>query len=211
MRGSLNRPILVAFSAVLAVLLLMFVGPAPIQAQTGRVTGTVRDSLTGQPVGGAEVVLVGANRRAATAEDGTYAVGNVPPGTYTLEVRRVGYAAARRTGLAVAAGRTATLDVRLIEIVSRLQEIVITGVQVSGDLRHARVLFTGSGRQGGVEDALAGLRSAAGFLRGQLGRTLHLRYAPELVFEADDSVERSLHVAALLKQVMPRQGDTDDE
>jgi ribosome-binding factor A len=93
----------------------------------------------------------------------------------------------------------------------RLHEVVITAVQVSADLRHARVLFTGSGRQGGVDEALAGLQSAAGFLRGQLGRTLHLRYAPEIVFEPDDSVERSLHVAALLKQVLPREGDTDDE
>jgi len=93
----------------------------------------------------------------------------------------------------------------------RLQEVVITAVELSADLRHARVLFTGSGRQGGVDDILAGLRSAAGFLRGQLGRTLRLRYAPELVFEADDSVERSLHVAALLKQVLPREDETDDE
>jgi ribosome-binding factor A len=93
----------------------------------------------------------------------------------------------------------------------RLHEVVITAVQMSADLRHARVLFTGPGRQGGVDDALAGLRSAAGFLRGHLGRALHLRYAPEIVFEADDSVERSLHVAALLKQVMPREDDTGDE
>jgi ribosome-binding factor A len=89
----------------------------------------------------------------------------------------------------------------------RLHEVVITAVRVSADLRHARVLFTGSGRQGGAEEALAGLRSAAGFLRGQLGRTLRLRYAPELTFEADTSVERSLHVAALLKQVLPPEGD----
>lgn len=85
----------------------------------------------------------------------------------------------------------------------RLDQVVITAVRVSADLRHARVLFTGSGHRGGAEEALAGLRSAAGFLRGQLGRALRLRYAPELAFEADTSVERSLRVAALLKQVAP--------
>jgi len=74
-------------------------------------------------------------------------------------------------------------------------------VRVSADLRHARILFVALRRPGGTEETLAGLRSAAGFLRGQLGRRLRLRYAPELSFEADDSVERSLHVAALLKQV----------
>jgi len=89
----------------------------------------------------------------------------------------------------------------------RLHQVTITGVRVSADLRHARVLFTGSGHPGGVKEALAGLRSAAGFLRGQLGRTLRLRYAPELTFEVDDSVERSLHVAALLKQIAPTEDD----
>jgi ribosome-binding factor A len=89
----------------------------------------------------------------------------------------------------------------------RLHAVTITAVQVSADLRHARVLFTGSGELAGMAQALAGLRSAAGFLRGQLGRSLHLRYAPELTFEADDSVERSLRVAALLKQVAAPEGE----
>jgi len=89
----------------------------------------------------------------------------------------------------------------------RLHAVTITAVQVSADLRHARVLFTGSGEPAGMAQALAGLHSAAGFLRGHLGRTLHLRYAPELTFEADDSVERSLRVAALLKQVTAPEGE----
>jgi ribosome-binding factor A len=93
----------------------------------------------------------------------------------------------------------------------RLHEVVITAVRLSRDLRHARVLFTVSARPGGVEEVLTGLRSATGFLRGHLGRALRLRYAPELTFEADTSVERSLHVAALLKQVLPREDDIDGE
>jgi ribosome-binding factor A len=93
----------------------------------------------------------------------------------------------------------------------RLHEVVITAVRVSADLRYARVLFTASARQGGVEDVLTGLRSAAGFLRAHLGRALRLRYAPELTFEADTSVERSLHVAALLKQVAPREDEDEGE
>jgi ribosome-binding factor A len=83
----------------------------------------------------------------------------------------------------------------------RLQQVTITAVEVSADLRHARVLFTCRTGQGGAAEELLGLRSAAGFLRGHLGRTLRLRYAPELAFEVDESVERSLHVAALLKQI----------
>ncbi len=91
----------------------------------------------------------------------------------------------------------------------RLHEVVITAVQMSADLRHARVLFTAYARPGGVEEVLTGLQSATGFLRGRLGRALRLRYAPELTFEADDSVERSLRVAALLKQVVSRKDEPE--
>ncbi len=91
----------------------------------------------------------------------------------------------------------------------RLHQVTITAVRVSLDLRYARVFFTGPGAKGGLVEELKGLRSAAGFLRGHLGRTLRLRYAPELTFEVDDSVERSLHIAALLKQVEPPEGEAD--
>lgn len=80
----------------------------------------------------------------------------------------------------------------------RLREVTITSVEMSADLRHARVRFTGPAGSGEAEE---GLRSAAGFLRGELGRALRLRYAPDLTFEVDESVERSLHVAALLRQI----------
>jgi len=127
MRGCSNRPIRFSLPAVLAVL-LMCVGSSPLLAQAGRVTGTVRDSLRGEPVAGAEILLVGTNRRAATAENGTYALAGVPPGTYTLEARRVGYAAARQRGVVVAENRITTVDLGLTEVVSQLQEIVVTGV-----------------------------------------------------------------------------------
>ncbi len=88
----------------------------------------------------------------------------------------------------------------------RLALVIVTKVEMSADLRHARVFFTGSP---GADRApeLAGLQHAAGFLRGQLGRCLRLRYAPTLAFEVDDSVDRSLHIDALLKQVAAERGD----
>jgi ribosome-binding factor A len=88
----------------------------------------------------------------------------------------------------------------------RLRTVTITAVRVSTDLRHARVLFTG-GAKDGREAQLQGLRSATGFLRGQLGRNLDLRYAPELTFEADESVDGTLEVMRLLREVRT---DTDE-
>jgi ribosome-binding factor A len=83
----------------------------------------------------------------------------------------------------------------------RVQGVVVTAVRVSADLRHAVVRVTRGADRGRQAEALAGLASAAGYLRGRLGRGLRLRYAPELEFAIDDSVEYSLHIAALLKQV----------
>jgi ribosome-binding factor A len=88
----------------------------------------------------------------------------------------------------------------------RLHAITVTGVRVSTDLRHARVLFTG-GPEAEREAQLQGLRSATGFLRGQLGRRLDLRYAPELTFVVDESVDKTLEVMRLLREV---KADTDE-
>ena len=79
----------------------------------------------------------------------------------------------------------------------RIGFVTITRVRVSDDLRHARV-YVSSAR--GTE-VLIGLKSAAGFLRGELGRRLCLRYAPELLFVLDDSLEEELHLAELLRRI----------
>jgi ribosome-binding factor A len=85
----------------------------------------------------------------------------------------------------------------------RLAQVTITAVRVSPDLRHARVLFRALSGPAELPGVLEGLNSARGFLRGELGRHLRLRYAPELTFEVDQSVEWSLQVAQLLREVQP--------
>lgn len=83
----------------------------------------------------------------------------------------------------------------------RLHGVTITGVRMSPDLRHARVRFSCGPDPARQAAAREGLLSAAGYLRGVLGRELHLRSAPELAFDLDESLEHSLHIAALLKRV----------
>jgi ribosome-binding factor A len=82
----------------------------------------------------------------------------------------------------------------------RVGMITITGVDVSPDISHAQVLFTLFDKAR-LEDALAGLRRSAGFLRSQLARRIKLYTTPELRFEYDESVERGDRLSRLIDSV----------
>ena len=91
--------------AIVAALLLL--SAFPLRAQSGFITGKVtRD--TGEPMGGAAVVVEELKRESRTGEDGTYRIDNVPPGSYHVSVRAEGYST-RRTEVAVTP-QGATLD-----------------------------------------------------------------------------------------------------
>ena len=82
--------------------------------------------------------------------------------------------------------------------VSQTGMVSVTRVDTTGDLRYARVYISVLDKSQ-EKDVLKGLKSAAGFLRRELGRTLQLRYTPELVFIADDSIEKGAHVLEMLR------------
>ncbi|MBI2902952.1 MAG: 30S ribosome-binding factor RbfA [Candidatus Methylomirabilis oxyfera] len=84
----------------------------------------------------------------------------------------------------------------------RIGFVTVTRVRVSDDLRQAKI-YISLAQAGDAErrEALMGLKSAAGFLRGELGRRLSLRYAPALLFFLDDSLEEGLHLAALFRRI----------
>jgi ribosome-binding factor A len=86
----------------------------------------------------------------------------------------------------------------------RLKGITLTAVKMDDDLRHGRVFF--SHLEGSVRapEAIAGFKSASGFIRRELGRTLSLRYTPELDFEFDPALERAARIDALLKKGVPK-------
>lgn len=79
----------------------------------------------------------------------------------------------------------------------------ITAVETSPELDHARVYITAMGEELEKEEALSGLRSAAPFIRGQLGRRLHMRRIPELHFELDRKLENALRIESLLREALP--------
>ena len=71
----------------------------------------------------------------------------------------------------------------------RVQDVMIsiTRVETTPDLRYTKV-YVSFLQENKVNDAMAGLKSAAGFLRRQLAQNLQLRYAPEIVWALDDSI-----------------------
>ena len=78
--------------------------------------------------------------------------------------------------------------------------VSITRVDTTGDLRYARVYVSVLDKSQ-EKDVLKGLKSASGFLRRELGRTLQLRYTPELQFIGDDSIQHGAHILEVLRQV----------
>lgn len=84
-----------------------------------------------------------------------------------------------------------------------LRKVTITDVEMPADLKAARVYFSALG--GEAERARAGeaLQRAAGYLRREIGHRCALRYAPELRFLPDRSLERGARVEELLVKVLP--------
>ena len=80
--------------------------------------------------------------------------------------------------------------------------ISITRVETTPDLRFAKI-YVSFLEEDKAKDALKGLKSAAGFLRRELGRELNLRYTPELQFMSDDSIAHGAHILDLLSHVKP--------
>ncbi|MBA3350642.1 MAG: 30S ribosome-binding factor RbfA, partial [Actinobacteria bacterium] len=83
----------------------------------------------------------------------------------------------------------------------RIGFATVTGVRMTTDLRHARVLVSILGTPEEEEQTMAGLRSAAPFIRGELGRQVRLKYLPELTFELDRRAQTAERVEALLREI----------
>ena len=86
----------------------------------------------------------------------------------------------------------------------RIGFVSITAVRMSPDLRSARVRVSVLGNAEEKKASMAGLVSAKGVIRHELGRRLqNLKFSPDLRFEIDPSIEYSVRIAELLKEVLP--------
>ncbi|MBD2205454.1 30S ribosome-binding factor RbfA [Calothrix sp. FACHB-1219] len=79
--------------------------------------------------------------------------------------------------------------------------VSVTDVDVSGDLQHAKIYVSIYGTEEAKAETMAGLRSATGFVRSELGARVRLRRTPEVIFIEDRSLERGTKVLTLLNQL----------
>ena len=77
----------------------------------------------------------------------------------------------------------------------------ITEVEVSGDLQHCKIFVSIYGENHKSDEVMDGLNAISGFLRGELGRRLQMRRAPEVIFKLDRGIEKGASVLNLLEQL----------
>ena len=88
--------------------------------------------------------------------------------------------------------------------------VTVTGVDMTRDLRHAKVFVSVMGTETDRSATLEGLSSVAGFLRSRLARSLSLRVAPEVHFVPDESIARAARIETLLSQIKTTPTAPDD-
>lgn len=83
----------------------------------------------------------------------------------------------------------------------RVGFVSVTRVEMSPDLRHARVYVSVLGDEGQKKATMEGLRSATGFIRSEVGRRVRLFRTPEIAFHLDESLEKGARVLKLMQEV----------
>jgi ribosome-binding factor A len=115
----------------------------------------------------------------------------------------------RRTEKAAEAIRAVVSMAILAELNDpRVRDVTVTHVEVSRDLRYAKVHVSVMGDETRQKLTLRGLQSAAGFLQAKIAERIDIRYTPKLSFLLDQGVKRSIAVAKILQEVLPpKEGD----
>ena len=88
--------------------------------------------------------------------------------------------------------------------------VSVTEVVVAGDLQHCKIHVSIYGSEEDRQQALAGLRSAAGYIKGELSRRLNMRRTPEVVFQLDRGIEKGTAVLNLLNRLGEERRQQED-
>ncbi len=83
----------------------------------------------------------------------------------------------------------------------RIGFVTVTQVEVTGDLREAKVYVSIMGGDEQVKESWQGLQSSLGFIRREIGKRIRLRFTPEISFALDKSLDYSAHIQKLLLKI----------
>ncbi len=93
----------------------------------------------------------------------------------------------------------------------RVGFVSVVFVEMSGDLRHAKVYVSVLGDEKEVQNSMAALKSATGFIRREMSQRIHLRYTPEITFFYDDSIAHGVKISKILADVLPEEEKNNEE
>jgi ribosome-binding factor A len=83
----------------------------------------------------------------------------------------------------------------------RVGFVTVTGVQLSPDLRHARIFISLMGSESDKKESLETLKHATGWVRHELGQRIRMKFLPEIVFQMDTSQEYGDHIDQLIDEI----------
>ena len=109
------------------ILVVCIVAVSSVFAQTGKISGSVIDRQTKEPLIGATVLIVGSTMGAATGIDGRYVILNAPPGNYSVKTTYVGYQDVTVTNVDVTSGLTKELNFELSSTAVEVAPVTIIG------------------------------------------------------------------------------------
>ncbi|MCB0730468.1 MAG: TonB-dependent receptor [Ignavibacteriae bacterium] len=111
---------------IIIAMMFLFLPVLTFSQTTGKIAGTVTDAETGEPLIGVNILIEGTQSGAATGIDGSFFIINVPPGTYTVIARMVGYGTVNYTDVVVSVNRTVELAIKMQVAVIEGEEVVVT-------------------------------------------------------------------------------------
>ena len=79
--------------------------------------------------------------------------------------------------------------------------ISVTYVELSNDLQHAKIFVSIYGNDDEQQKAIEGLVSASGFIRGEIGKRIRMRFSPQLHFQLDNSLKKGMDVIELMNKI----------
>lgn len=83
----------------------------------------------------------------------------------------------------------------------RIGFVTVTDVEMTGDLREAKIFVSVMGNEEKIKETMKGLQSALGFIRREIGKRIRLRFTPEISFAPDKSLDYSEHIQKILLQI----------